>query len=89
MSQLSRSAYLPENLAAMQHNDKLRDSLKVDHDASAFHYRLSDVGGEEKDSRRDRQVDLVPVSFRVIVTPNILPQFFHSDTFMFSLLGDC
>ena len=84
MSQLSRSAYLPENLAAMQHNDKLRDSLKVDHDASAFHYRLSDVGGEAKDPRTDRQVDLVPVSFPVLVTPNILPQFFHSDTFMLS-----
>ena len=54
MDQLARAAYVPENLAAMQHNDKLRESLKVDSDAAAFHYRLSDVSGEEKDSRRDK-----------------------------------
>ena len=53
MDQLAKAAYVPENLAAMQNNDKLRESLKVDSDAAAFHYRLSDVGGEEKDSRRD------------------------------------
>ena len=29
MSQLARSAYIPENLAAMQHNDKLREMLTI------------------------------------------------------------
>ena len=53
MSQLARSTYIPENLAAMQHNDKLRDMLSIQNDASAFKYKLSDVGGQEKHLREE------------------------------------
>ena len=62
MSHLTRSSYIAENLPAVQKHDQMRDQLTVQNDSSAFHYKLSDVSGQERGSRNDTTVDLVPVS---------------------------
>ena len=60
MDQFARQNYIPEDMAAQEKNQALREQLKVNSDISAFQYTESK--GDPHGQQRDNKVDLVPVS---------------------------